>query len=272
MSRVLVAGAGAHYEVLKHVAYTVAYRLYVCREVTSQQYYLLQIATDRTSNGGLERSAFILGHLADASHRYDEAYAQDHDGHTLHYDRLFPQLIETFVSPEQDGRRVNILAFVDVPDIERLIPMSNLRSKDRLRVDPKTNAWIMGRLLKLLTLVHTEGISISLNSRNVLLERDKHFAIVPDWTSSWMHQSNVPAVDAARNIAHAAQAAYDALGDIDTAHYAFDDIDLQYIDLLRRLRDSTAGELTANQAHTMFYDLVRDIWPREFHPFTTLPL
>lgn len=272
MPKVSVTSSDARYQILKLIAYTSTYRLYICRDAASGQSYLLQIATELTHNGGLERAAFVLSDLMRASRRRDEMYAANHEGHRLHYDRLFPRVIETFISQEQEKRRVNILTFTDVPDVTHLLPMSNLKSKDRLRVDPMTNAWIMGRLLKLMTLVHAEGISIrTLSSNNVLLEPDLHFAIVLDWSSAWMYPELVPLVDATADIVRAAQAAYSALGDIDSGNYSFDDADLQYIDLLRLLKDGNAGELNALQAHAMFYEQVREIWPDEFHPFTTLP-
>jgi hypothetical protein len=272
VSPVFVIGQKARYEILKPVAYTATYRLYVCRN-ESGEYCLLQIATEIEHNGGLERAAFILRRLMASSRHYDESYARDNNGHRLHYDRLFPEVVETFVSEQQGRRRVNILSFTDTPDVTRLIPLSNLKLKDRLRVDPKTDAWILGRLLKLMTLVHAEGVLIrKLGGSNVLLEPDLHFAIVLDWSSARMHQSAVPLEDSTRDIARATQAAYDALGDIDNGTYIYDDADAHYIDLLRHLKDGKAGLLTADQAHTMFYKLVRDIWPNEFHPFTTLPL
>lgn len=272
MPHVIVESSTARYEVLKLVARASTYSLYICRD-TSEKGYLLQIASERAYNGGIERAAYVLRSLMEASRQHDEIYMKDHEGHRLHFDRLFPDLIETFISEQQERRRVNILSFTDVPDVTHLLPMSNLKSKDRLRVDPKTNAWILGRLLKLMTLVHAEGVTIrTLSSNNVLLEPDKHFAIVLDWSSSRMHQGDAPIDDVTADVVHAAQAAYDALGDVDNGHYIFDDADMRYIDLLRRLVGSEAGTITADQAHAMFYELVREIWPIEFHPFTTLPL
>lgn len=272
MSPVFVIGQKAEYEISSPVAYTSTYRLYVCRDESGGS-YLLQIATEIEHNGGLERAAFILRCLMASSRRHDETYAKDNNGHKLHYDRLFPSIVETFISQEQQRRRVNILTFTDVPEVTRLLPMSNLKSKDQLRVDPMTNAWILGRLLKLMTLVHAEGISIrTLSSNNILLEPALHFAIVLDWSSAWMHPDKVPLEDATADIARAAQAAYGALGDIDSGTYGFDDADLRYIDLLRLLKDGKAGKLNALQSHALFYEQVREIWPSEFHPFTTLSL
>lgn len=273
MPRILLTGKTAQYEILKQVAYNPTYRLYLCRDVASGGGHLLQIATERVSNGGLERAAFILNALMRASRYQDKKYAEDHEGHVLHFDRLFPEVIETFISPEQQDRRVNILAFTDVPDVARLLPLSNLKSKDRLRIDPKTNAWILGRILKLLTLVHSEGIAVrNLGSNNVLLEREKHFAIVLDWSSAWMHQHSTPTEDVIHDIAQAAQAAYDALGNVDEGNYVYDEADARYIDLLRQIKDEKTWRKTAVDTHAVFYDTVRSIWPTEFHPFTTMPL
>lgn len=268
----LVESPSTLYEVLKLIAYAPNYRLYLCRDASSGRGYLLQVSTGIAHNGGLERAAFVLRTLANSSRHHDELYAAEHDGHKLHYDRLFPGLIETFVSKDQGNRRINVLTFTDVENVAKLLPMSNLRTKDRLRIDPKTDAWIVGRLLKLLTIVHLEGISVrTLSSNNILLEPDKHFAIVLDWTSAWMYQSEAPRADAAVDVVRAVEAGYDALGDIDTRSYSYDDADLQYIDLLNQIKGQ-ASQLTTNEAHTVFYDKVRAIWPTEFHPFTAMPL
>lgn len=272
MSRVSITSTRSQYDILKQVAHTSSYRLYLCKDASGTG-YLLQIAAERASNGGLERAAFVLRMLMNASRRRDREYAITHEGKRLHYDRLFPELVETFISSEQQERRVNILAFTDVPDVARLLPLSNLKSKDRLRIDPKTDAWILGRVLKLLTLVHAEGITVrTLSANNILLERDLHFSIILDWSSAWMHPELVPLDDATTDIARAAQAAYGALGDVNSGNYSFEDADLRYIDLLRLLKDGGVGPLNALQAHTLFYEQVREIWPDEFHPFTALPL
>ncbi len=255
------------------VASTNAYRLYLAKDTATDAWCLLQVAASRHANGGLSREAFILGRLADTSRAYDEAYGKTHEGHRLHYDRLYPQLIESFVSPVQGDRRINVLTFSDVNDIPRLTPLWNLRHKEAVILDPKTSAWIMGRLLKLLCFVHEQGIAVrSLGSNNILLDKEQHFAIVLDWTNAFVFPDKVSPDVAATDIACAAAATLASCGVTSDGSlpYIASSGDARYIDLLRTFADGTIQ--CADTAHTQFYDLVREIWGNEFHPFTTLPL
>lgn len=260
------------YEVGQLVAATVAYRLYLAKEVESNAWRLLQVAHDLQSNGGLSRAAYILDMLQDASHTYDLEYGAKYKGKHLHYDRLFPQRVETFVSEEQGNRRFNVLAFTDVSDVPSLLPLSNLRVKDRAIIDLKTGAWVMGRLLKLLSFTHQQGIAIrSLRPNNILLDKDQHFAIVLDWTTALVFQSNVSREAAGADIVRAAETVLTSYGA--TAHglpYQLTDDEERYISFLRDLADGSNSD--ANKAHAQFYDLVREIWDADFHPFTTLSL
>ncbi|QQS21486.1 hypothetical protein IPM09_03090 [Candidatus Saccharibacteria bacterium] len=267
----VITGTKSPYTVIAPLAHTTSHRLYICKDGTGNL-RLLQIAVTRGANGGLGRGAYILGQLTAESQRLDTLYATKHDGKHLHYDRLFPELVESFVSPTQDKRRVNILAFTDVTDVASLVPFSNLRTRDQVRLDLKTSAWVMGRLLKLQTFVHAQGVGIrAIRSDNILLDPSKHFAIVLDWSSARMYQQAIEREGAMSDIASAASAVMASIGG--TSHgvsYELDEAEVRYVALLRQLGDGAVTD--AITAHSQFYELVRDIWPNEFHPFTTLPL
>lgn len=269
----ILQGVKNAYEVGSRVAITDTYRLYLAKDVGTGTGCLLQVAKGFEQNGGLSRASFILDELADMSRHYDELYAKMHDGKHLHYDRLFPQKVESFVAEEQANRRVNILALTDVDNINRLLPLSNLLTKDRVILDLKSGAWIMGRLLKLLDFVHPLGIALrSLRSNNVLLEPDQHFAIVLDWTKAFVFQTVVSPEVATTDIACAARAVLASCGIPEQGQlpYMLGDGEDQYVGLLRDF--ANASESDARQAHAQFYQICHQVWGVEFHPFTTLPL
>lgn len=262
------------YDVAGVTAATHSYRVRLAKVSPTEEWCLLQVATEPRFNGGLSRAAYILNELAQVSQRHDQAYARTHDGKTLHYDRLFPRLLETFVTSEDQGKRcVNALTFTDVSDVPRLLPLSVPRDKHNRVLDLKTGAWVLGRLLKLLGLVHSEGIAVrATGPSNILLDTSQHFAVILDWSTAQVFQKEVPAEVACADIVRATQGILHSCGvSSDTPHsWAITQEEERYIRLLRELAEGKVG--SANEAHRRFYQLVRETWETEFHPFTTLPL
>lgn len=258
------------------VAETSDYRVYICEDVETGRQCLLQIATEAQFNGGLDRAAYVLKELKQTSDLFEAEYAKRNTGRKLSYDYLFPQLVDSFVANEQGKRRLNILAFTEVDDVTKLVPLSNLVAKDCLRVDLKTSAWIMGRLLKLSAFAHGEGIAIGmLSGSNILLLPERHFAITFDWSASQTHQGEVPKELRKDDIASAAKTAFAAIGgNPETGEYPYDHEldadDRRYIEHIWRY--TTRREGNAEAAHQQLYDLLEELWGRKFHPFTTLPL
>ena len=262
------------YDVAGTTAEANSYRLRLARVTASDSWCLLQVAKDRRFNGGLSRASYILSELARTSAEYDEVYARDHGGKTLHYDRLFPTKLETFLTSEEHGRRrVNALTFTDITDVPRLLSLSVPRVKYNRVLDLKTGAWILGRLLKLLGFVHPQGIAIrALGPGNVLLDTSQHFAVVLDWSTAQVFQSEVPPEADRTDIARVAQTILQSCGIDTNAPYSWgiNEAEERYMKLLRELAEGKVG--SATEAHRRFYQLVRETWETEFHPFTTLPL
>ncbi len=267
----LLDGTVGTYDVIDMLAATAAYRVYLARDITNDTHCLLQVAAKREVNGNLERAAFLLGRFKKAADIYDVEYAKTHERKHLHHDRLYPAVVESFVSSEQGDRRVNIFNLTNVKNILAIVPLSSLRQKDRLRIDPETSAWIMGRLLKLLNFTHGEGVlNGALTARNVLLHPEQHFAVTLDWSVARVFPGVVPAEFAVSDIASAATAVFEAIGgDATTEAWPYEG-HVSYVSLLRRLM--RGHESDASKAHDRFYELVREEYGNEFHPFTTLPL
>ena len=264
------------YEIGKKLAEASAYRTYICTDVATGRELLLLIAKDVAGNGPLERAAYVLGELQETSDLFEAEYAKTGADKKLHYDHLFPELVDSFVSTEQGGRRVNIVAFRKIEHIRQLVPLSNLALVDGLRIDLKTSAWIMGRILKLLAFAHGEGIAIrALGRNNILIEPDIHKMVIFDWSSAQMYPSGVPKQVRKDNITTAAHAVLEAVGanpasDVFPYPAELDDASRRYFAYLRRLASSRESD--AGKVHTQFYDLLNELYGRKFHPFTTLPL
>ena len=271
-----VENGSSLYLVGKMVAESDKYRLYLCKQKESGRQCLLQIATTIEQNSGLDRAAYILKELKQRSDETEEAYARDKTDSKdlLNYDLGFPELIESFICSQQLGRRVNIIAFRNVDDVSKMIPISNINAKDRLRVDLRTSVWIMGKLLKLLVFTHNEGISVNfLTGKNVLIYPDQHYVLIFDWSGAQIHPEDVPFEIRQLEISRVAQAVIAVLGgDLATGIIPNDGDEAfgRYTDYLLRL--ARGNESKAERAHMQFYELVDTLWKRGFYPFTTTSL
>ena len=263
-----------HYEVGVAVAETADYRLYLCRKAGVDRGFLLQVANEVAGNGKLDRAAFILNELAQKAEAVEAEYAKvkDSEKSFINYNLGFPEVVDSFVCPEQGGRRINILAFRYVDDVTKMVPIANITDKDHLRVDLKTSAWMMGKLLKMLTFIHNEGITIGqLSGNNVLVELEHHYVVLFDWSEAKMHTGEIPDELLKAEIAAAAQSVIVVLGgNLETGEIPNDgDVDFApYTEYLLRL--SRGEENKAKQAHQRFYELITtELGWKGFHPFTT---
>jgi hypothetical protein len=271
---VILKNGSKQYLLGERVAETGAYRLYICTDTESGRQLLLQVATDVSFNGELDRSTFVLRTLAQVADEYEAEHTKVSPGEKpLGYNQLFPEVVDSFVPADQGARRVNILSFRGVEAVTAMVPLSNLAQKDRLRVDLASSAWIMGRLLKLLQFAHEQGISVRmLGANNVLIDPVVHRAVVFDWSQSTMHQAEVPLADRKDDISQVARTVLGAVGASvrdGTYPYPVGDERL-YIDFLWNLACRREGN--ALHAHGKFYRLTDSVFGRGFKPFKTLPL
>jgi hypothetical protein len=264
------------YQVGKPVAENDKYHLYLCTQKETGRQCLLQIVTATEHNGDLDRAAYILRELKRHADELEEEYAKvkTDQKDLLNYDLGFPELVDSFVCQEQGGRRVNILAFKNVENVGRMVPLSNITTKDQLCVDLRTSVWIMGKLLKLLVLAHSERISAGLvTSENILIEPDQHYVLIFDWSKARTYPDAVPLETRCSEISQAAKAIITVLGgDSETGVFPDDSDEIfdRYTDHLLRL--ALGSESNAERAHAKFYELTDALWKREFYPFTTKPL
>lgn len=264
------------YVVGKLLGETDEFRIYQC-QLPDGGVGILKIAVSPANNGILDREAFILQTMRDEALRCEEEYQKENPGKALNYQICFPNLVESFVSPDQGDRRINIMNFVNVSDdLGRLVPVDHVINRDHVRIDPRTSAWIMGKLLKLLSFAHGQGISVGkVTGENILLERDQHYIAVFDWSQAILHAGNeVQAEVASEEISRAAKAVISLLGgDLNTEELPPDN-QLEDDRYARHLFALSQGEEKDSwRAHEDFYRLIRTTlgW-RGYHTFTTYSL
>ncbi|MDP3770560.1 MAG: hypothetical protein U1A25_00505 [Candidatus Sungbacteria bacterium] len=234
---------------------------------------ILKIANSIEHNEFLDREALVLKMMSAKAAELETEYA----GKTpLHYENFFPVLTESFIAENQDKRRINILGFANpIEMLGQLTPVYALREIERVRVDPRTGAWILGKTLKVLSFAHVQGISNGLVTRsNILIERDMHGLIFFDWTHARIyHTHTVPSEVIKKELSEAGYIVTLALGgNPETGELPHNDqlVDGRFKEFLHRL--TCGGMVSASRAHRDFYILIRALWPRGFHRFTTYDL
>ncbi len=271
-----IANNSKIYQVGEKVAEAGSYRLFLCIQEETGRQCLLQIATSIGNNSELDRGAYILGELKRCSDETEEEYAKVRKDpkSKLNYHVGFPELVDSFICNDQEGRRVNIFAFRSVTNVSNMIPLTYITEKYHLRIDLRTSGWIMGKALKIIDFAHSNGIAIkSTAGNNILIEKDNHYVLIFDWTDAQMYPGEILIDVRTNDISQAAKAVITVLGgDWKKGIVPNDGEDAypQYVNFLLRL--ARGSESNAQRAHANFYEIVDVFWKREFYPFTTKPL
>jgi hypothetical protein len=272
-----VNNGSSSYHVGKLVADNGTYRIYLCTQKGTNRQCLLQVSTGLENNGRLDRQAYILRELARKSDELEAEYAKikPNPDSWLNYGLGFPEVIDSFTFAEQGNRRINVLAFRNVEDVTTLVPLDNLTRKDKRRIDIRTSVWILGKLLKLLTFVHSEGFATGLmTGNNVVIEPNKHYPVIFDWSLAIMAEPGTLSAEYQQgDIRGAARSVLIALGsNLKTGEIpGADETTRAYTDYMLGLAKYTSTT-SAQVAHQRFYEICDSIWERGFYPFTTLQL
>jgi len=267
-----IEGKNGTYTTGDLVAENDRYRLRACTNQDGRE-LLLQAAVESDRNSVISRNAWILEQLKtaaiDIEVEYEEAGGKGH----LNYNLGFPELCDSLILESQGSRQVNIIGFCGVKAVETIIPLIKIW-KDSFRVDLRTSAWIMGKLLKTISFAHDHRIQVmNLSGNNILIQPDQHYVLIFDWSSAVVHEESVPGSIRRQEIQAAAQCIIKALGnDLDRARV--NDADLPYTNYLQLLASS--GESDAIKAHQTFYELINSlcanpnsVWENGFYEFTT---
>ena len=231
-------------------------------------------------NGILDRGSFVLRELAVKAVKLEEDYANHrrYPEERLNYQFGFPEVVDSFVLKEQGGRRINILAFPclearsPILNVSTLVPLHNILHKDNKRVDLRTSAWIMGKILKLLAFVHDHGVELGgMDLTTILIQPDEHFVILFDWERARTHPEVVPLDQTRQEIMDAAKTVIILLGgDRATRTFPEDVSTVEGFEPYTQYLLSLAAGSQANAliAHGEFYQLLKRMGWRGFHPFT----
>lgn len=265
----VITGQNGNYEIVRKLGNSSSLNYHICRNEAGD-WQILVIAASAEQNAVIDRTEYLLSRLTESSEKCEEEFAtQSKSGRRIHYDWLFPQVVDQFVLYEQGERRVNILTFPEI-DLHKAFALTQIAEKDQ-RVDLKTSAWIMGRLLKLLGFLHESGIMAPILTSNFLLEPDNHRLLMLNWTDATIGDMPTPAQQCFA-VKQAAECVLLLLGAeySDGAwryNYKLEEGEERYI---RRLQVIHKGEYSsAYQAHAAFYETVDSLWGKQFHPFTT---
>ena len=233
---------------------------------------MFKIAATVGYNGVLDREAYVLETMKEGAIAIEEKYKIKTEGKNspLNNHFFFPKLVETFIADDQDKRRVSILSFLHIAEkLPQLMPLSFL-SRDKVRVDPKTSAWILGKLLKLLVFTHGQGIIIGeISAENILIEKNEHYVCIFNWTEAIVTGEEISGKTASEEISQVAKIAISILGGSKDGTLPKDEqlANDQYENFLKHLLSGKVDD--AYEAHQKFYELIRSIWPRGYHEFTT---
>lgn len=276
MSKKLVITGKLPYHVGKQLAETGSYRLYQVSTDGVETPFVLKVAVDATLNGVLDREAYLLSRMRDHASGLEEEFCKLHPGKYLNYQFAFPRVHESFVVAEQGGRRVLILEIEAAEDLEKLVPLSMIRTRDCVRVDHKTAAWILGKSLKILAFAHDYSVSLGpISGDDIVIERDSHLVTFFDWSQAIRVSGGG---NLSKDVVHlemymlAREIVMMLGGNPVTFNVpeSVDDPDSQFQDFVLKL--SRGGFATASIAHGAFYQMVETMWGRKFHPYTTFPL
>ena len=194
---------------------------------------------------------------------------------TWSHDRIFfPRLVESFIVESRDNCRVNILGFPKkMESLAKLMPISRFREVEHVRVDPRTDAWMLGKILEVLSFIYEQGISNAPVGSNILIDRERHELIFFDWTHAVIHSNGVPQKIARAELSAAGRIATLALGgDPKTGTIPTDSqlVDNRFEAYLNQLTHGCMAD--AAQTRDECYEMIGKLWPQEFHPFTTYKL
>ena len=263
---------GTKYEVKEErLGSTDEFTLYECT-LPDKSPAILKIAKTLGNNGLLDREAYILGILKEGAEELEKDYFEVTEGKKspLNNHYFFPQLVESFIASDQDNRRVSILSLSHVSKkLAELMPLSFI-SVNNNRVDPRTSAWILGKLLKLLVFTHGLGIELGqITADNILINQRKHYVCMFDWSKAVLCNGEISSEVAGREIAQITREVIKILGCSEDGELPKDEqlVDDSYEKFLKNL---TSGfESDSYTAHKKFYELIWSLWPHGFHPFTT---
>ena len=264
--------SGKFYVIGSELGVNDKFKLYQCSD-GDNDVCILKIARKAAWNGLLDREAFLLQLLAKEAEELEIEYEKvKKDDKKLNYHFFFPQLIESFTSPEQENSRINIVSFKHIAKkLSDLTPIGHLTSRENVRVDPRTSAWILGKLLTMIAFTKNQSVLINnITGDNVLINRDQHYVTIFDWTEASLGSGEISSDLVVSDIIKATKEVTKILSYDYLTEKLPEDKQLEGNDYEKYLSELSSGRIKdVVQAHKQFYQIVLSAWPREFYKFTT---
>ena len=268
---------------------------------------ILMIARRPIDNGKVDSTFVALEKLLEKSDEFEQIYSETSD-RKLHYDWLFPTVLDRFSIPSQADRKALVLEYRDAnPRV--FFPLVQILNQNQ-RLDFKTSAWILGRFLKLEDFFELTDEKRPFYrpfvQQNILIDPENHRMMPLDWSritrrktrdqlETNLHKEvafieelinaksfytlETPEGDFRKYRAYSASLAEADKGYLELlklCHWLIDGLDITN-DPGGRTRLTFDPE----SIHRKFYHGYRcdglnyegldDLYGREFHPFTTLP-
>lgn len=234
---------------------------------------VLKIARKPAFNGLLDREVFLLQNLAHEALALEVEYQKvKQTDRLLNYHFFFPKLLESFISLDQGNSRISIVSFKHVANnLSDLTPLSYLKEKEEVRIDPRSSAWILGKLLTMLAFLKDQSVFVSdLSGDNIFINRSQHYVMLFDWTQAIWGGGEISKDSISLNISKITKEVIKALdGDFSIKKLPEND-QLINNDYEKYLFELSSGMLKDYIfAHKKFYEIVLSAWPREFYEFKT---
>ncbi len=205
----------------------------------------------------------------------------------VNYLELFPIVVERLTWQDQWSEKLNrsVMILETVPDPEGLMTLEQIVQRG-YRVDLKTSAWIMSKLLKLVLFYRYHRLRLG----GFLIGPVTHDLVYLDWSQSWASE-NAEVATMWQNVREAAyitltllDARKDRSGEAVKYIYPYEAThkEQEYVKLLSlmaTLNDEFRYQVRLTyDVHRIFYEAVEEAWGKEsrpeglrFYPFKTLP-
>lgn len=177
----------------------------------------------------------------------------------VNYHLLFARLTSSFIEESQKDRRINVFTTPEI-DLDDVTPLSQLSSQ--VEIDSRTSVWIIGRFFKFYSMFEIMRIAENddacrypvFSEHDYLVGPKNHRLIYYNYSGEIY---DIIATDLVK-----------AISKYMLSWIVFDntDKDIKYHQLLDDL--ATNGRTTAAEAHSDLYDLIRELWGIQYHPFT----
>ncbi len=268
-------GEQNEYQVKEIVAENSQYTLRRCIDNTGRE-LLLQIAADASYNDQLSKNAWFLTKLISQSDKIQDSVEATDLRQYYNYYLGFPELCDSTILHDQGARLVNVIGFRNVHKLSSVIPLVKIWKHSK-GVDLPTSAWIIGKLLKIISFAHDCNIKIGdISGNNILIVPENHYVIIFNWGNSVIENGGIPAADVSNDIKTAAKLVLKTIignSDLRINETTNDESNSKYIGFVESLAE--VGMSDARRAHQQFYELINSLcadstsaWQSGFHKFT----